>query len=453
MKQWKDPFPRTPERFSLRVEQTLLALEDRDMKRTDIRRKTLLLVAAALAALLAVAAAAVVAGNSNLKERLEREGVGEVADLVQEPHAGAAPTGTAEGFDFSVDEILWEDDDLYISYSLSVPADGRYMVAMYTPTLNGEKLEYDAKGWTVAKFFDGYGEGQCPTALLLGGSHRRRCNELWTFRVDPKLRDGKDNRLKFRAVLLKTDADLEGGGGDWTDLLDPPDIIRFNPDRGDWDLDAMPAAELAFQDAAVAAFGDDGRLSLDELIGTGHAEYADEREIDLALDGTKLEQVLYNDVAERDFDVDGCHLHVDSFRMTHLGARIGYTLSAPEGDADAMRRLNDLLVLNWGFGTVDGEPLGFSLGASGSAGLNPRDGAVSYSVCFEEHAILPLTDPERIVYAPVTYRDGADGDPQTPVYDLRRAITLTPIYAEEAAAQETAAPQRDLDPGETDLSR
>ena len=132
MKPYKDPFPPTPEGFHVRVEHTLRTLEESDMKHTNVYRKTVLLVAAVTALLLMATAVAVVSGHSGFKSRLESEGIDEVAGLVQEAHVSAAPEAD-DGFEFSIDELLWEDDDLYISHSISVPEDGAYMVAMTTP--------------------------------------------------------------------------------------------------------------------------------------------------------------------------------------------------------------------------------------------------------------------------------------------------------------------------------
>ena len=440
MRRVKDPFPPTPADFHLRVERTLGRLEEREMRNTDRTRRLLPLVAAMLALLLAATAAAAIKGRAGLKERLEQEGAREVAELVQEPRISA---GAEAGFEFSIDEIIWEDDDLYISYSLAVPEDGNYLVAMFTPTLNGGKLTFDARGWNQPKFFDG--EDGVSAALLLGGGHASACGELWTFKVDPQLRARTDNALRFRAVLLRTDLALEGRA-DWTDVLDPPEYVCFSRNWRD-SSDEADAEQAAALDAAAAAFGDDGALTLDEFTGAGIAEYAAERKIDMALDASKLDQTVYDDVAEHDFDLDGVHLHVDAFRMSHLGVRMESTLSVPgaaQDDPAAVARLNDVLERLWEFGTEDGKPLGFSLGGSGSTSWQPlADGTPAYRMHWEDGAIIPLTGLEKLIFAPVTRPDDKNGRQLRPVYDMDRALTLTPIRSGAAAAPEPA-----LTPGE-----
>ena len=399
MRRMKDPFPPTPEGFHRRVEATLRMLEERDMKRH--LNKTALL-AAALIALLTVTAAAAVIGHSNFRQRLNDEGAGEVAELVQEVHR-AAESADAEGFDFSIDEIVWEAGDLYISYSLSVPENGNYLVAMSNPTLNGEKLAYDAKGWTTPKFIDA--ENESPAVLLMGGKRKTSCNELWTFAVDPRLRDRPDNQLGFKAMLYTTDQEFEGQS-DWTDMLDPPDS-----------------------------------LSDDALNAIDQAEYVAEREISMNLNAAALPEVVYNDVAEHDFEVGECRIHVDAFRMTHLGASIEYTVSAANTAG-----LGDTLNEDWRFGTLDGKPLGYSMGGNGGASMEERDdGTTVYHCSWRENAFLPLRDMESILFAPVSYDD--DGQMR---YDMTRAVTLTPIYDPDITPE--PAPVSTLEPGE-DISR
>ena len=419
MKRMNDPFPPTPERFHRRVEATLQSLEDRHMKQRRIYSKTAMLIAAVVAALLTVTAVAAVIGHSGFRQKLNDEGAGEVAELVQEVHRSAGNTDS-EGFDFSIDEIIWEAGDLYISYSLSVPKDGNYLVAMSNPTLNGDKLVYDAKGWTTPKFIDP-ADDSAPSVLLMGGGHRTACNELWTFAVDPRLKDKADNRLGFKAVLYRTTQDLKGQS-DWTDMLDPPNTLSDN---------ALSAIK--------------------------RAEYVAERAISMDLKATWLDQTLFNDVAEHDFDVDGLHLHIDDFRMTHLGITVKYTLSLPGGarhDRDDMAAFNDFLDKQWRFGTVDGKALGYSLGGNGSAGLDRLDSqSPVYHCSWSDSVILSLKDFDQIVFAPVTIEDDAEGRQLPAVYDMAHAIRLTPVFSQSIAEREAkTTPEPTLEPGE-DISR
>ena len=425
MRRIKDPFPPTPARFHLRVEETLMSLENRDVNKRRVPRRVALL-AAILAALLALAAAASVAGRTHFRDRLDREGASEVSALVQEVHRGSVDDGS-DGFRFSIDELIWEGDDLYVSYSLAVPEGGRWLVAMFTPTLDGEKLTCDPRGFTAPKFIDP-DEG-APAVLLLGGSHRSRCSELWTFSVDPRAALRDDSRLAFRAVLFRTDLDL-AGTADWTDLMDPPEAIPF----GEWAGGEIGTEQRRFMDDVTAALSG-GVPPLEALTATGHAERADERTIALDLNADALPAIAYNDVAVHDCDVKDFHLHVDAFRMTHLGISIDFTMSIPGAtrqDRRAMARYNELINANWAFGTPDGRPLGYSLGATGGATLDaPEGGSAVYRFSLKDSLVLPLRDLGDVLLAPCEYRDGADGQSHA-VYDMDSAVTLTPIHADAA---------------------
>ena len=143
MKRWKDPFPRTPKGFHDRVEQTLGGLEDTEMKKNHrYKRRTALLVAAILA-LLAIGAVAAVIGNNQLKQELTDAGATDMAGRVQDIHLADA----GNGFKFTIDEAVWEGDDLYVSYILSVPEDGNtYLVGLLAPRINGRPAEYRVGG-------------------------------------------------------------------------------------------------------------------------------------------------------------------------------------------------------------------------------------------------------------------------------------------------------------------
>lgn len=448
MKLLKDPFPPTPGGFHLCVEQTLDALENKNTKQKPSRNKILILVAAILAAMATVTAVASILGNTRFKHWLSREDLGEVAALVQEAHLGDVST---DGFGFSVDEMIWEDDDLYISYSLSVPDDGRYMVALYTPTLNGEKLIYDAKGFTAPKFFD----AEAASLLLLGDRHQTTCTELLTFAVDPRLKQSPDNHLRFRAVLFKTDLDLEGYG-DWTGLLNPPSYISF---REDW-RDMLSPTELADFGVGLADLMDvlgSDTPTLNKLNSTGHAEYVAEREIDMGLDGTKLDaDVLYNDVEVRDFDRLGLRVHIDRFHMTHLGIEIEYTVSAPGVDTDPSARMDAFEALEWRFCDADGESLGYDLGGmGGSGGIDAlADGTPARHHTWCEDVLLPLEGLDQVFLAPCEWVDNESDNGNHPVYDMENAIALTPVYSEAIAKSEVSiTPTPTIEEKEFDLSR
>lgn len=399
MKRWDDPFPGTPEGFHLRVEATLRQLEEHDMDKKRVFNKTVVL-AAVIAALIAVTAVAAVVGNTRLKDALTANGAVEVAGLVAEAHL----TGGAEGFRFSVDEIIWEDDDLYMTCSVAVPEGGKYLVGLYTPTLNGEKLRYDAKGWTSPKFCD----QETPALLLYGGAYPDHSTELLTFAVDPALRERRDNQLRFKAVLLETD-EAFAGTEDFGGLLDPPAFISD--------------------------------VSIDALVADGRAAVVTESDIDAALDTSLLPQTVYNDVKEHDFYVEGVRIHIDGFRLTHTGVEFKYTVS---GD-----RLDDYLdqTEHMGFCTPDGRSIGLMLGANGGGGRTALpDGSPAFSIDLSASALIPLNGLTQVLYAPVDYPEDDQGRQLPPVYHMDRALVLTPTWSDEAEAGPSPSAKEEGEP-------
>lgn len=405
MRRMEDPFPPTPEGFHLRLEATLELLEERDMSKRGIFNKTALLAAAIVAALLAATAIAAVVGNTRFKDALNESGAAGAAKAVMEPHTGVF---TAEGFGFSIDELVWEEGDLWFTYTLSVPDEGRYLAALYTPTLNGEPMAYDAKGFQLPKFFDREGN----PALLLGVERGASCTELLTFTVDPALTAWRNNRLAFRAAILKTEADFEGKR-DFSPLLDPPEYV-----------------DLA----------DEGLTSIDALVASGKAKVVSEPEIRMTLDGTVLAGVRCNDVRKRDFDLDGVHIRIERFALSRTGAFIEYDVSCPGVPREAaMAALKRFLEATEGmsFATADGRPLGYTLGESGGAGLRyAEDGSPYYRVGIDRSAMISVEDVEQVVLAPVRYPEDASGNQLAPVYDMDRAIVLTPTVSPAPADDE-----------------
>lgn len=420
MKRFSDPFPPTPERFHRQVERTLMSLNETAHAEKHIIPKTTLL-AAVLAVVLMLSAVAGVVGNSRLKDALNGNHAGEVAALIGEVHAASGSPVSEAGINLSIDELFWGDDDLFITCSLSVPEGENYLIAMYNPTLNGQRLEYNAMGWVQSKFFD-QSENR---VLLLGGRHGLQCTELLTFKLDPMFCRQRDNHLHLRVAFMKTAYDFPGTA-DFGGLFESVEYATLNPDA-EWLFQQRDADTNAMLRAIQMARGTDDVLTVEALCGTGYAEMAAEREIDLNFDASSLDQTAFNDVAEHDFDFDGLHLHVDEFRLTHTGVSIRYTITAPTGEEKRLNAyVNACEVLS--FCTPEGKPIGMILDESGSGGMqHTAEGRPYFVASLDVSAFIPLADLRQIVLAPVEYPDDEQGNQLPPIYDMERAITLTPI--------------------------
>ena len=455
MKRWNDPFPPTPLGFHERVEQTLRGLEDANMDKKRYRKLTVALVAA-LIALLAVAAAAVVAGNTRFKQSLTDGGADEVAALVREAHVASA--GDADGFALSVDELIWEDDLLYFTYTADVPDDGeRYLLALYTPLLNGEPMTFYATGWEASCFFDD--TIQC--AIPIGGGLSAECGQLLTFKVDPGLRQMAANALTLRADFFKTDFDFASTVSGFESrfkgavptvrlTLDPSDHFEDYVERMEF-----PATEVETLRSIIDAAGEDGILTPEELAGTAHVEYAARREVCMALDASQLSQTVYDGVEETEFEVNGCNLTVEGFHMTHLGASFRLRVTAPaELDSEEGMRLASAVAFpgkagehgyTWSLFRPDGTELALDQGLEGGAGYQPLpDGTASYGMSYDIDGIIPLEGLEKVILVPCRHVfDEYDNLTVELMSDW--AVELTPVPAHSETSPQ---PTRTLSPDE-----
>ncbi len=459
MKRWNDPFPPTPQGFHERVEATLRGLEQDNMKHLSYKRIAVV-VAAALIALLAVAAAAVMAGNARFKEGLTRQGAGEVAALVQEVHVPATGGG-ADDFALSVDEIIWEDDQLYLSYTARVPDDGsRYLLALYTPLLNGEPMAFRTTGWEIEQFFDSMTNQY---AVPMGGKYPAETGQLLTFQVDPALREKAPNALTLRADFFKTDVDFtdsENGLVSSFKAEQPGVCLTFYSSA---ELEeyasrmSLSAKEAEVLRAVEAAAGEDGLLTPEELAGAEHFDYATRREVNLPVDASKLEQTVYDGVEESEFELNGCKLTVEAFRMTHLRAIIRLRVTAPAGvpEAEGLRMCSEILSpmmdarghsdYRWNFFRPDGSPLALDQGYTGGMGIDPLpDGTPSYVMDYDIDGVIPLEGLDAVIFMPQKCEYDANDQPH---FDYLRdwAIELKPILSDAPAS---AAPVRVLSPDE-----
>lgn len=466
MKRWNDPFPATPKGFHDRVEQTLCGLEGMKMRRNHSYRKLNAALIAALVAILAMAAVAVAVslGNARFKQALTDGGADEVAELVQEVHVPAAD-GEDDGFALSIDEIIWEDDLLCFSYTASVPEDGnRYLLALYTPLLNGEPMLFHAtSGWfELSEFFDGgdqYG-------ILLGGPWPATCGQLLTFKVNPALRQSAANALFLRADFFRTDVGLTGDLNDTGSRFkgavptvylswDDPDSLEEYVGR--LELSAEEAEALrAIADAA----GEDDILTPEELSDVEGVEYVARREVRMAVDASRLAQTVYDGVEETEFaleDWNGCTLAVEDFRMTHLGASFRLRVTAPArlSEEEGMRLASGVAFpgdvhehgYTWSLFRPDGSTLALdqAFGGSGGYGLTP-DGVASYALSYSTDGIIPLEGLDKVILVPSRLSLDENG---VAGYDRMTdwALELTPVPSRPRPAAE---PVQTLSPGAQD---
>ena len=454
MNRWKDPFPPTPKGFHDRMERTLGGLEERNMKHHY--RKLSVALAAALIMLSMAVATAMVLGNARFKRALIDNGADDVAALVQEPRVSATRDGT-EGFALSVDEILWEDDRLYFSYTASVPNDGdRYLLALYTPLLNGEVMTFYPTGWERGAFFD----DSVQQVIPLGGTRPASCGQLLTFRVDPALRENAANALFLRADFFRTDTDFTGDVSGFESAFKgvvPTVCLTFDKSESIEDYAerlALPASERAALRRISDAAGEDGILTPEELSDVDKIEHAARREVRMAMDASALGEAVYEGIRESVFTVMGCKVAVESFHMNHLGADFRLRVTAPGSvpEAERMRLASEVASpgmgdgqdgYHWSLFRPDGSELALDQGCEGGVSFQPlADGTPSFVVSYSISGIIRMKGLEKVVLMPYSFHQDEDG--AVIYYYMKEwAIELTPV---PGRASDSGEPVETLSP-------
>lgn len=366
------------------------------------------------------------------------------------------------GFALSIDEIIWEDDQLYFSYTASVPDDGnRYLMALYTPLLNGEPMVFYATGWEASAFFD----DRFQTVIPLGGVQPATCGQLLTFKVDPALRQRAANALFLRADFFITDIGFTNNQSGFESQFKgvvPTVVLSFDEsDRFGESFDSyverleLSAKEREALRSIVDAAGGDGILTPEELSGVEGIEYATRREARMAVDASKLAQTVYDGVEETEFEVNGCELTIEDFHMTHLGASFQLRVTAPAGinEEEGMRLASSVAFpgqvnehgYTWSLLRPDGSELALDERWEGGAGYQPLpDGTASYGLSYDSDGIIPLDGLEKVILMPrrLAYDEN---DNKTFDYLKDWAVELTPILR---PAQTIAEPIQTLSPDE-----
>lgn len=452
MKRWKDPFPPTPQAFHDRLEQTLRGLEDTDMRENRHYKKLTALLIAALVALLAIGAVAAVIGSNRLKQDLTDAGANDLVGRVQDVHLIDA----ADGFGFSIDEVVWEGQELYLSYTLAVPDDGNtYLVGLMEPTINGEPVNYRSSRYLDRSF----------VAMAMGGDYPVTHTFVLPVLADSRELELRDLKLDVRAAFFRTDRPFEyvpdfyeeGGMYDtseamtlWTGGIVQQRVFPTADTLYYWDeddgvpllaldifqpvLEAMAAEDAEAKGHIAITYGSDGwpqiGLAPAGLDSTGIASLVAERSVALPLSADMVSHDLYNGLAENTFRYDGMTITVENFRMTHFTIEADIWMlpdeGVPENDGEVdFDRFPTLCVC------VNGELM---LGSAWGGTDTMADGVLAYCEDCLYDGYVPLGNLEKVELAVCTY----DAEVEDIVID-EVVAKLTPVLDETAAEEEAAA--------------
>ncbi len=439
MKIKHDPFPRTPDGFHNRVEACLLGLERRDAveMKTRSRRIAWVAVTAALLALALGTAVAVVQGNV-LRTRMAAGGE-QLAAQVQDIHM----TDARDGFSFTVDELLREGDALYLSYTATVPEDGRiYFFSPVDMRMGGEPLACTT-GLETDFFANLY---------ALGGEYGSSVSQVMELRLPEGMGEGAGldcacafllaekplQKLEDEALCsaLLTEGDAAGNANRL--MRDASVLYYYNTSV---EGDPAPVVYLHYYPEIHAIYEKKGedRLDVPDLEDVGIASELCTLELSMPMQEAEKGAALRNDVMQHIYFMDGYTIEVRSLRLSHF-----------EAEFEAIIRSDDAAFTEWTeelpFGqyyslcNADGSDFGrvdYQLSSGDTIVL--KNGKKAYCVSGSMGGVFPIDGLNEIYLAPFS----SEGR------DMRRAIRLMPIRNPKLPEAEERL-ENATDPAETD---
>ena len=431
-----DPFPDTPDSFHDCVETTLMGLETREGVELRTRRISWIALAAALLVLALGTAVAVVQGNV-LHTRMASGGDMLMAQ-VQDVHMTAAK----EGFSFTIDELLKEGDVLYLSYTVTVPEDGRiYLFSPCGMRLDGVPLSC-ASGLDADFFANLY---------ALGGAYGSSVSQVMELGLERPAADApailgaqcvfmlaerplqKLEAEELEALMTEPDA-----AGDAHQLMRNADVLYYTDTTVEGD--PAPVVYLHYYPEIRTIFEKKGETTLTarELGKTGIAREQCILELSLPLPEQETEATLRNDVVQHIYFMDGYTIEIRRLHLTHFKAEFEALIRSDAAfmewtDTLPFGQFHELCNADGtDFGRVD------YLLSNGGVVLQ-ENGKPVYQVGGSMGGVFSLDGLNEICLAPV----------ESGKRDMQRAVRLTPIRSPEIDGVE-ATLQQEEDPAAAD---
>ena len=439
----KDIFPATPEGFHLRVEAVLSGLEDKKMENTRRHRIRWIAVAAALLLLILGTAAALVQSNV-LRAKMEAAGGATLAAQVQDVHA----TDGENGFSFTVEEMLREGEKLLVSYTASVPEDGKiYLFSPYELRLNDGRISCDMTLDT--EFFS--------TMYALGGEYGSSVTQIMQLSLDQSMQRVEENMFSCNCVFMealrpleKTDAegfyklitepDLNGNGNQ---LMKNADTLYYFDTSAAGD--PAPVIYLFHYPEVRKIFAENGVdvLTVSRLEETGIAKYAESCKARIPFGGVERDVPLLNDAVQRVCFMDGYSVEIEDLSISHFAAGFKMIIRREDGDFTGWSAVEPFGQY-YEFCNADGTDFGTVEYSIGSADvLELENGERVYCVEGSYGGVFPIDGLNEVWLAPKVYDENGIFTHR----DMSRAIRLMPFNnSRHADSQSLQTP----DPAETD---
>ncbi len=433
--------------------------------KAHLSRRGMIVLAAVLA--LALSATAIAVYDGLLRRRTEN--VPEVAAGIADVNAKIEQDG---GFSFSVDEVLWQDTMLELSYSLSVPDDGKtYLVGFYAPELNGEKIYInDATHVGISE----------ASLLAVGNGFPTTTAGVMRLHVEPRMQKPDNRELIVPVVFFTTDRPIvqlesqeayvaminegkakeksEGKslfgrqqfqssdtfyyvyntdqGTPWIDMLDYGEMLDARDAHYNRYLEesGMDSDQLHMNDALLY---DAYTLDPASIAATGLVQLESEASVSMQLTDSMLDTKQFNALAETTIDNGEYTIEITEFKLSRL--RGNYCGRVRRNDGAVVEEDMSMMLILYKDGTKltngcwlmgDDKPL--------------EDGSRIFTGML--YGYIQLDDVQNLLLAPCIYDENNEVH-----YDLTRSFKLTPIYDEAAAiAEVNTIPEPPRDPSKWD---
>lgn len=403
--------------------------------RRRIPRRLAAAIAAILILTLASTAVAVARGNL-LRELFFGSGAADIAQQVQEVHAGAAK----DGFCFTIDEVVWEGEELYLSYTAAVPDDGEtYLLALPLPALNGEAM---VPGSRPGAYID----GSFGALTVIGGIAPNCVSQVVSFtwtQVEADTGDQIEAHPAFLRALRPVEVGEDCAEREAYGAGEALRCFRYSR-NGELvvcvepypEVQAAREAHRSESESAGDFFGQAApELTPEMLAEAGLGEIAFTSDVTARLDAAAVEQTEFRGLAQNRFAMDGYTLEIRDFRLNHFHAELEATVYKDEGfddggfDSSNLEEVERMRIED--FDPFYGDPLareyallrpdGTPLCASAVCSREKHDmrawgGLLTYGFTIQASDVIPLAGLDSLLLAPLD----AGGDPV-----MDEAVTLT----------------------------
>lgn len=425
MKSMIDFFPETPAGFHLRVEETLMGLEENDMNKVKVySRRMVVLVAAAMILIFAATAVAVVQGDV-LKNKMTTSGGENLAAQVQDVHV----TDGDDDFSFTIDEILWQEENMYLSYTVTVPDDGNtYLYSLDQLKLGGETI----RSWhgLDSEFF--------VSMFAVGGDVGTQITDVVRMHMKPELQELSGKFFEVQCVFMQANHPIQRlEADDYYALFTEPDF-EGNPNQmmkrtdtlyyTDVSIDGDPAPVIqlhGYPEVRAVLDANNDRITPQDIEELGIAKYADCLKISIPIEETAADVMPFNDVAQRVHSMDGYTIEITKLNIDSFDAEFEAVIRKDEGEIELGDWSgNEPYAQFYALCKGDGSEIGYLDSAMSSGYPMQKEDETVYIVDGHSAGLFKVKELTEIYLAPELF----DENGEYVGLDMKRAIKLNPIY-------------------------